>query len=166
MRNPERMTVNHIVPVIPMMKGPDTPLERTGQGSGPGAAPGTRPLILLVEDEPLVRRTVARMLEAEGYIVVDAEHGQAAHDLLATSGLQPDLVVTDLRRPFLNGAELGHAVSRLRPGVPVLYMSGFGSETSTWISPEALTSCYIAKPFSREQLLDTVRRCLGQSAPN
>ena len=146
-----------------MVKGPDTPQGDTGRRSGPGSAAGPRPLILLVEDEPLVRRTVARMLEAEGFSVVDAEHGQAAHDLLATSGLRPDLVVTDLRMPFLNGAELGDAVSRLRPGVPVLYMSGFGSETSTWISPEALTHCYIAKPFSREQLLDTVRRCLQQS---
>ena len=136
------------------------------KSSAPGTSSHSRQLILLVEDEPLVRRTVARMLEAEGFTVVDAEHGQAAHDLLATSGLRPDLVVTDLRMPFLNGAELGDAVSRLRPGVPVLYMSGFGSETSTWISPEALTHCYIAKPFSRDQLLETVRRCLATSPPN
>ena len=160
MLNPERM------PVIRLMKGSDVPRERSGSTSGPGAGPGGRPLILLVEDEPLVRRTVARMLEAEGFIVVDAEHGQAAHDLLATSGLRPDLVVTDLRMPFLNGAELGDAVGRLRPGVPVLYMSGFGSETSTWLTPEALTNCYIAKPFSRDQLLETVRRCLAKSPPN
>lgn len=157
MLNPER------VPAIQLMMGSDGPRERTGLSNGPGPATGHRPLILLVEDEPLVRRTVARMLEAEGFTVVDAEHGQAAHDLLATSGLRPDLVVTDLRMPFLNGAELGDAVSRLRPGVPVLYMSGFGSETTAWISPEALTHCYLAKPFSREQLLETVRRCLAQS---
>jgi two-component system, cell cycle sensor histidine kinase and response regulator CckA len=135
-----------------------------GKADHLGETVARRPLILLVEDEPIVRRTVARMLEAEGFTVVDAEHGQAAHDLLATSGLLPDLVVTDLRMPFLNGAELGDAVSRLRPGVPVLYMSGFGSETSSWISPEALNNCYIAKPFSREQLLDTVKRCLQQSS--
>jgi two-component system, cell cycle sensor histidine kinase and response regulator CckA len=133
-----------------------------------GETTSRRMLILLVEDEPIVRRTVARMLEAEGFTVVDAEHGQAAHDLLATSGLNPDLVVTDLRMPFLNGAELGDAVSRLRPGVPVLYMSGFGSETSSWISPDALSNRYIAKPFSREQLVETVKRCLqqGSSRPN
>jgi len=160
MLNPER------VPVIQRMKSSDASRESTGSRSGPGAGPGARPIILLVEDEPLVRRTVARMLEAEGFIVVDAEHGQAAHDLLATSGLRPDLVVTDLRMPFLNGAELGDAVSRLRPGVPVLYMSGFGSETSTWLTPEALTNCYIAKPFSRDQLLETVRRCLAKGPPN
>ena len=154
------------VGAVQLMKGSNAPRERTGLSGGPGAGAGHRPLILLVEDEPLVRRTVARMLEAEGFTVVDAEHGQAAHDLLATSGLRPDLVVTDLRMPFLNGAELGDAVRRLRPGVPVLYMSGFGTETSTWISPEALTHCYIAKPFSREQLLETVRRCLATSPAN
>jgi DNA-binding response OmpR family regulator len=160
MLNPER------VPVIQIMKGSDAPREKTESRIGSSTSPGFRPIILLVEDEPMVRRTVARMLEAEGFIVVDAEHGQAAHDLLATSGLRPDLVVTDLRMPYLNGAQLGDAVSRLRPGVPVLYMSGFGSETSTWLTPEALTNCYIAKPFSREQLLESVRRCLGKGPPN
>lgn len=151
------------VPLL-SLKGRDSAPEDTGtKATGPGAAARRRQLILLVEDEPLVRRTVARMLEAEGFTVVDVEHGQAAHDLLASSGLRPDLVVTDLRMPYLNGAELGDAVSRLRPGVPVLYMSGFGSETSSWISPEALTHCYLAKPFSREQLVETVHRCLAQS---
>lgn len=133
-----------------------------------GPAPARRPLILLVEDEPLVRRTVARMLESEGFSVVDAEHGLAARDLLADSALTPDLVVTDLRMPFLNGAELGDAVSQLRPGVPVLYMSGFGTETRQWLTPEILTSCFLAKPFSREQLMDTVKRCLhlGNTRPH
>jgi DNA-binding NtrC family response regulator len=149
--------------------GSDSPPEPTGTTAGvPGASPGKRPLILLVEDEPMVRRTVARMLDAEGYNVVEVEHGLAARDLLAQSTLFPDLVLTDLRMPFLNGAELGDLVNQLRPGVPVLYMSGFGSETRGWLSPEVVDSCYIAKPFSREQLLDTVRRCLkqGLARPN
>ena len=60
---------------------------------------------------------------------------------------------------------LGEVVNQLRPGVPVLYMSGLGSETRDWLSPEILDRCYIAKPFSREQLLETVRRCLKQSPP-
>jgi two-component system cell cycle sensor histidine kinase/response regulator CckA len=152
-----------------LLKGSDIPRGNPmGRTDRSGETMSRRMLILLVEDEPIVRRTVARMLEAEGFTVVDAEHGQAAHDLLATSGLNPDLVVTDLRMPYLNGAELGDAVSRLRPGVPVLYMSGFGSETSSWISPDALNNCYLAKPFSREQLIDTVKRCLqqGSSRPN
>lgn len=110
-----------------------------------------------------MRRTVARMLEMEGFTVVDAVHGQEALDLLAASGLLPDLVVTDLRMPFLNGAELGDAVSRLLPGVPVLYMSGFGSETREWLTADALSNRYLAKPFSRDQLVETVRRFLSQS---
>ena len=119
---------------------------------------------MLVEDEAVVRRTVARMLEADGFNVLEVEHGLAARDLLTQSNMFPDLVLTDLRMPFLNGAELGDVVNQLRPGVPVLYMSGFGSETRGWLSPEVLDSCYIAKPFSREQLLETVRRCLQQSS--
>ena len=144
-------------------KGPDSPRESGEIRSGsPGTSPNKRPLILVVEDEPIVRRTVARMLEADGFNVVEVEHGLAARDLLTQPTFCPDLVLTDLRMPFLNGAELGDVVNKLRPGVPVLYMSGFGSETRGWLSPEVLTSCYIAKPFSREQLLDTVRRCLRQ----
>ena len=135
-------------------KGPDSPREsgefRTGN---PATSPNKRPLILVVEDEPIVRRTVARMLEADGFNVVEVEHGLAARDLLTQPSFVPDLVLTDLRMPYLNGAELGDVVNRLRPGLPVLYMSGFGSETRGWLSPEVLNSCYIAKPFSREQLL-------------
>lgn len=148
------------------LKGPDSPRGgASNKSDSPGPSSARRPVILLVEDEPLVRRTVARMLEAEGFSVVDAEDGRAARDLLTKSNLVPDLVVTDLRMPHLNGAELGRAVSKLRPGVPVLYMSGFGTETSGWLAPEVLTSCYLAKPFSREQLLDTVRRCLQKAPP-
>lgn len=148
---------------------PDSPGGRAGRRTDAiGASPSRRPLILLVEDEPLVRRTIVRMLEQEGFSVVDAEHGLAAQELLAKSTFTPDLVVTDLRMPYLNGAELGSSVSRLRPGVPVLYMSGFGSETTEWLTRDVIDSCYIAKPFSREQLLETVKRCLrqGSAEPN
>ena len=142
-------------------KGTDHPLGNSDhRTTSPGTTPGRRPLILLVEDEQVVRRTVARMLEMDGFNVVEAEHGLAARDLLVSSPLVPDLVLTDLRMPFLNGAELGEVITRIRPGLPVLYMSGFGTETRGWLSPEVLDRCYIAKPFSREQLLETVRRCL------
>lgn len=146
--------------------GPDSPGGAARQRpDGARATPGRRLLVLLVDDEPLVRRTVSRMLEEEGFSVVDAEHGLAAQELLATSALKPDLVLTDLRMPHLNGAELGHVVKLLRPGVPVLYMSGFGSETSEWLTRDALDRNYIAKPFSREELLESVKRCLHQSPP-
>jgi DNA-binding response OmpR family regulator len=150
-------------------KGPDSSRgDASAKADSLGASSPRRQLILLVEDEPMVRRTVARMLEADGFSVVEVEHGLAARELLMKSAITPDLVVTDLRMPFLNGAELGDVVNQLRPGVPVLYMSGFGSETRDWLSPEVLTSCYIAKPFSREQLLDSVKKCLqqGGSRPN
>lgn len=155
------LIVNRVPPFS--LKGPDWPSEGTEHSTAvPGTGASKRPLILVVEDEPVVRRTVARMLEADGFNVVEVEHGLAARDLLAQSPVSPDLVLTDLRMPFLNGAELGDLVNQLRPGVPVLYMSGFGSETRDWLSPETLDRCYIAKPFSREQLLETVRRCLHQ----
>ncbi len=161
-----------VTAVLPQysLKGPDTPTgDARPRPIGPGPSSQQRtPLILLVEDEPLVRRTIARMLEEEGYAVVAAEHGLAAQELLSKSSMTPDLIVTDLRMPFLNGAELGEVAARLRPGLPVLYMSGFGSETSAWISPEALDSCYLAKPFSRQQLMETIQRCLrgGPSRAN
>ena len=144
-------------------QGPDSPQEKpTTRTGAPGTNPLKRPLILVVDDEQAVRRTVARMLEADGFNVIEVEHGLAARDWLTQSTQVPDLVLTDLRMPFLNGVELGDVVNKLLPSVPVLYMSGFGSETRGWLSPEVLDSCYIAKPFSREQLLDTVRRCLQQ----
>jgi CheY-like chemotaxis protein len=120
------------------------------------------PLVLVVDDEPLMLPLIARILRENGYEVHVAAHGLAAKQILSSGMLAPDLVLTDLRMPHLDGLQLGRAVAELLPSVPVAYMSAYDAALSE-LSPEVLRDCFIAKPFSPTALLALVRRCIGRS---
>jgi CheY-like chemotaxis protein len=124
--------------------------------------PERSPLVLVVDDEPLMLPLVARILRENGYEVQVAAHGLAAKQILTSGTVLPDLVLTDLRMPHLDGLQLGRAVAELLPSVPVAYMSAYDSALAE-LSPDVLRNCFIAKPFSPDALLALVRRCIAQS---
>jgi CheY-like chemotaxis protein len=126
--------------------------------------PTHRRLILVVDDEPFMLQMVARILREGGYEVVVAAHGLAAREILGHGRLSPDLVLTDLKMPHMSGVELGRAIAQLDPSVPMAYMSGFGAEAESVLSPDEVSRCYIAKPFPPEALLELVSRCIRPSA--
>src|SRR5687767_10446630 len=108
----------------------------------------SEPLILVVDDDPVVLRVVSRLLTADGYRVLTAPDGQAAWGLLQGPPPAPiDLLLTDVRMPHMGGAELGRRLSMSRPEIPVLYMTGFTVEVE-WELPEDIRSTrLILKPF-------------------
>ena len=117
------------------------PAGRASAGGGGGET------ILVVEDEPMVRRLVVRMLERLGYAALEAADGVAALELLGTTG-DVALVVADLVMPRMSGRELGEQIARLRPGLPVLYMSGYTDDEMirrNLLEPDAP---FIQKPFA------------------
>ncbi|HEV8123059.1 MAG TPA: response regulator [Gemmatimonadales bacterium] len=118
-----------------------------------------KPFVLVVDDDSLVRSLTSRILEASGFSTMGAEDGVAARDLINT-GITPDLVLTDVKMPRMNGAELGRLLGQLRPGLPVVYMSGFASDSTDLLSPDILQNCFIEKPFSPVDLVAIVVRCL------
>jgi two-component system, cell cycle sensor histidine kinase and response regulator CckA len=118
-----------------------------------------KPLVLVVDDDSLVRSLTSRILEASGFSTMSAEDGVAARDLINT-GITPDLVLTDIKMPHMDGAALGRILGQLRPGLPVVYMSGFASESTDLLSPDILQNCYIEKPFSPVDLVAVVMRCM------
>jgi two-component system OmpR family response regulator len=127
--------------------------------------PERRPLVLIVDDEPLMLPLVGRILSENGYEVHLAAHGLAAKQILISGMVAPDLVLTDLKMPHLDGLQLGRTVAELFPSVPVAYMSAYDSGLAE-LSPEVLRDYFIAKPFSPSALLSLVRRCVRQpSAP-
>ncbi|MFO0748186.1 MAG: hybrid sensor histidine kinase/response regulator [Myxococcota bacterium] len=114
--------------------------------------------ILVVDDDARVRRSVARLLAREGYVVLEAEDGLAALALLGQRDTV-GLVLSDVVMPRLGGVELAQRV-QVEHGLPVLLMSGYfdaqGADPALPI---------VAKPFVPAELLAAVARVLGRPAP-
>ncbi|HET6836514.1 MAG TPA: response regulator [Gemmatimonadales bacterium] len=125
-----------------------------------GAAAVARPTVLVVEDEDLLRAGIRRLLQNEGYNVLDAPDGATALRLL--DGTAPDqvaLVLTDLRMPVMDGRQLAAALARRRPSLPIVFMSGFTAQLMDLrlVSPSL---AFLAKPFRNEDLLAAVKQQL------
>jgi CheY-like chemotaxis protein len=117
------------------------------------AANGTA---LLVDDEELVRMSTADMLHELGYDVVEAVSGEDAMRRV-NSGAHFDLLVTDHLMPGMNGADLAIAVRSLRPGMPILLVSGYAENDG--VNP---TISRLAKPFRKDELEASLAQVLKQ----
>ncbi len=123
------------------------------------AAESRRASILVVDDEPAVRRYVRRVLEAEGYEVHEARDGLEAMERIQAEPERWDLVVSDILMPRSNGVELHQYISARGSRCAVILMSGYG--TAQLAERGIAAPCgVLAKPFESQQLLDEVRRCL------
>jgi two-component system cell cycle sensor histidine kinase/response regulator CckA len=118
---------------------------------------GAGPSILIVDDEGAVRRFATRVLEREGYGVVEACDGAEAFELIKC-GRMFDAVVSDIVMPRMNGVELMQALSTAYPDVPVILMSGYATEALAELGITA-PCAILPKPFPAERLLEEVRRC-------
>jgi diguanylate cyclase (GGDEF)-like protein/PAS domain S-box-containing protein len=126
-----------------------------------GVAPAT---VLVVEDEPQVRRTVARVLRGAGYEVVEAGDGAEALRLFAAHPAAVDLVLTDIVMPELNGRSLADALDAHLPGTRVLLMSGYDPAQIAGRGVTGSDRPVLDKPFTHRQLLDAVRDALAPVA--
>ncbi|MCY1170731.1 Sensor kinase CckA [compost metagenome] len=115
--------------------------------------------ILLVEDEDMVRAVAERALTRQGYTVLCAEHGEAALELLA-SGPKPDLLISDVMMPLMDGPTMVRQARARYPDLPIVFMSGYAEETIRK-SIDLDNVAFLAKPFSVQQLAEAVRAVLG-----
>jgi two-component system, cell cycle sensor histidine kinase and response regulator CckA len=118
-----------------------------------------KPVILLVEDEDSVRRLIAKLFATRDYTVLEAGHGEAA---LAVSERFPGrihLLVTDIMMPVMNGRELAARLSALRPGLPVLYLSGYPGHALPGGFAD-VPGEFLEKPFRTDALLAKVAEIL------
>lgn len=115
--------------------------------------PGIPFTILLIEDDPTVRALVRRYLTQDGYMVVEAEDGQAGLEMLQEYAGRIDLVLTDIDMPRIDGITVAGVLAALRPLLGVVCMSG---TTNRWEPREALGALdpqrFLAKPFTPERL--------------
>ena len=116
--------------------------------------------VLLVEDDESIRSFAIRMLTNHGYRVLDAENGGAALTLVGKSIESIDLVVTDVMMPVTNGVELARLLRAARPELPILFMTGYAGLADDALDELRATGAVLAKPFTQEALLQSVRRTL------
>ncbi len=122
--------------------------------------------ILFVEDEEILRELGVLSLESLGYRVVAAQHGKEAIDVLtATDAPVIDIVVTDLMMPELNGRELFAWIEKNRPGMRVLFMSGYTDDSTIHDAVNGAEVEYLQKPFTPSTLARKIREVLGRPAP-
>jgi CheY-like chemotaxis protein len=125
-------------------------------------APAARPVVLLVEDEAMLRRVVVRTLGGAGYEVIEAKDSAAAIELCQAGIVKPDLILTDIVLPGLRGPDL---ISRLAPSWPnakVIYTSGYAADIALHRNVIASADSFLGKPFTPSELLEKVRIVLEQ----
>ena len=125
-----------------------------------GAARGAGETVLVVDDEPAVRVITKRILQRSGYAVLEAAGGVEALDTLREHPGPVHLLLTDVIMPEMNGREVAQRVRGQRPGIRVVFMSGYSPEA---IAHDGLLdegAAFVRKPFESGLLLQTVRRAL------
>jgi PAS domain S-box-containing protein len=127
----------------------------------PAPRPAGRASVLVVEDEPLVRELLQRILARGGYSVRTANDGQHALELGADG---VDLLITDVVMPRLGGRELAARLGAMRPGLPVLFLSGYARDNQLVVAEARGPADLLQKPFSAAQLLERTASLLAAAA--
>jgi two-component system, cell cycle sensor histidine kinase and response regulator CckA len=123
--------------------------------------------VLVAEDEPMVRAMAVRALEEAGYTVLAVESGESALRVFEEQRERIRLVLTDVAMTGVDGLELGRRLAEIRPGLPVLYMSGQPVDETVRRGLHHRHG-FIAKPFTPVALAEAVRRLLdadGETEP-
>jgi len=113
--------------------------------------------ILVVDDEPPIRKLLRTGLGAQGYEVLDAPSGKAALELLAK---KPDLVILDLGLPDIDGLELLRRIRKLQGSLPIVVLSSRGDEAGKVAALDLGADDYVTKPFGMDELLARMRAAL------
>ena len=120
--------------------------------------------IMVVEDEASIRKMIVEVLDEEGFQIIEAPSADAAMGLLASAGLR--LIVTDINLPGVwNGIDLAVAARRVRPGIPVIFISGRPANLVN--AAQALTkpTSFLLKPFTFKALIQDIERLADTNSP-
>ncbi len=122
--------------------------------------------VLLVEDEESVRELVRVTLTSRGYRVIEAENGECGLHVAETFKEHIDILITDVVMPGIGGRELAKKLLLLRPGISVLYLSGYTEDAVVTQGALVPGTAFLQKPFTLQNLAKKVREVLrSRSAP-
>ena len=114
--------------------------------------------ILIVEDETVLRESLAELLTDEGYEVLQAGDGKAAYEIVLKRAV--DLVISDVRMPEMDGLVLLGHLQKAAPQTPVIMLTAFGTVESAVAAMRAGASDYLLKPVQFDDVLMKVSRAL------
>ena len=127
---------------------------------------GTRPKILVVEDNGPLRRLMMRILEGCGYAVVEAASGEQGLERFHEQASSVDLVIVDMVMPGLSGLDVAAEMERHRPGMNILYISGHASSVAMESIARRSPDRVLIKPFDAGDLIERVTHLLGREKPS
>ena len=113
--------------------------------------------VLVIDDEPPIRKLLRMGLETQGYQTMDASNAKAALELMSD---KPDLVILDLGLPDMEGLELLRQIRARREDLPVVVLSSRGDEAAKVAALDQGADDYVTKPFGMEELLARIRAAL------
>ncbi len=120
--------------------------------------------VMLVEDDNSVRSFAARALTMRGYTVLEAEGGEAALEILGHYDGAIDILVTDVEMPGMSGPELVREVEKRRPGLKVIFMSGYAEDAFRRTGEDASEIEFLPKPFNLKELAAKVKDVMAKGA--
>ena len=115
--------------------------------------------VLVVDDDPVVRKSFDRVLSGKGYAVITAENGDEA--LRKLNEEKYDVVYTDIRMPGMSGLEVAEEVKARRPWTPVVIITGYGTEAAEARAEAAGVLSFLHKPLTPEMIEDSAREALA-----
>lgn len=140
----------------PVVREPEAPVH-----SSLSVSRSLRATVLLAEDEPLVRSIIVKMLTHAGCEVHAVNDGQSLLRELG-SGFAPDVIMTDIMMPGISGARLLSAIELIRPGVPLILMTGYTGEDIAELLAGRSRHQLLRKPFMQAQLTSALEQLLEQ----
>jgi two-component system cell cycle sensor histidine kinase/response regulator CckA len=113
--------------------------------------------VLLVDDEPAIRRYTEAILQKHGCTVVEAEDGADAYRVMQEENGNFDLLITDIHMPHMDGPTLAEHVRQTFPRIPVLFVSGHPAD-----APTVPASDLLPKPFTPRALMSRIQELLNR----
>jgi len=127
---------------------------------GRAGLPQEKETILLAEDEPSLRRLIARVLRTQGYTVLEAADGNEALALAQANGVKIQLLITDVIMPGLSSKMLAEWLKQVNPSVKVLFISGYINNNAVRDAMSKPGTFFLQKPFNPSDLSKKVREAI------
>ncbi len=134
--------------------------DSTSNRKGRASSPQETETILLAEDEPSLRRLIARVLRTQGYTVLEAADGNEALTLAQANGAKIQLLITDVIMPGLSSKMLAEWLKQVNPGVRVLFISGYINNNAVRDAMSKPGAFFLQKPFNPTDLSKKVREAI------